>query len=404
MKILQINCVYGEGSTGKITRDIHEGLMVRGHESIVIYGRRGKSKEKHVYKVCSEAYAKANNLRSRFDGMMYGGCLMSTEAIKRKIKKERPDIVHLQCINGYFCNIFKLLNYLKKTGIPTVLTLHAEFMYTANCGHAGECNQWMEGCQKCPKLHQETKSVFFDRTGKSWKKMHQIYKDWNKLSVVCCSNWIYSRASKSGEIKNRNMCVINNGIDNKTLFYPRKDAKERVKMEYCIDPNKKIILFVAPEFSHLKGFDLLLKLAEVCEDTSFQFVVVGDDWKVDCSNLTVVGRVSDQIYLAELYSAADALVICSRNENYPTVCVEATSCGTPVVGFDVGGVKETIPQGMGDVVPLGDVHTLKERLIEVTDKELDDDTVYTARRYHSKERMIDEYVDLYKLLLDERLV
>ena len=39
MNILQINCVYGVGSTGNITRDLHQALLARGHRSAVLYGR-----------------------------------------------------------------------------------------------------------------------------------------------------------------------------------------------------------------------------------------------------------------------------------------------------------------------------------------------------------------------------
>ena len=35
MNILQINCVYGVGSTGNITRDLHQALLARGHRSAV---------------------------------------------------------------------------------------------------------------------------------------------------------------------------------------------------------------------------------------------------------------------------------------------------------------------------------------------------------------------------------
>ena len=40
MKVLQVNCVYDYGSTGKITKDLHEGLIKRGIDSVVLYGRR----------------------------------------------------------------------------------------------------------------------------------------------------------------------------------------------------------------------------------------------------------------------------------------------------------------------------------------------------------------------------
>ena len=39
MKVLQINSVYGVGSTGKITQALHTALLADGADSIVLYGR-----------------------------------------------------------------------------------------------------------------------------------------------------------------------------------------------------------------------------------------------------------------------------------------------------------------------------------------------------------------------------
>ena len=175
MKILQINCVYNKGSTGKIVADIHKQLIDKGYESIVCYGRGAKVKDAHVYKTCGELYSKFQNLVSRLTGLMYGGCYFSTRRLIKIIKKENPDIVHLHCLNGYFVNIYKLIDWLKKRKQKTVLTLHAEFMHTANCGYAFECDKWKTGCGNCPRLKKETKSILFDKTNKSWLKMKKSF-------------------------------------------------------------------------------------------------------------------------------------------------------------------------------------------------------------------------------------
>lgn len=155
MKVLQVNCVYKNGSTGKITYDIHRELQTRGIESVVCYGRGEKTDEPGIYKTCGEFYSKINNLFSRFTGVMYGGCFFSTNKLISVIEKERPDIVHLHCINGYFVNIYRLVKWLKKKKIKTVLTLHAEFMHTANCGYALDCDRWKNGCGNCPRLKKK---------------------------------------------------------------------------------------------------------------------------------------------------------------------------------------------------------------------------------------------------------
>ena len=62
MKVLQMNCVYGEGSTGRITKEIHNALLHDGINSAVLYGRGKNTSEKNVYRVCSNFYAKCNRL------------------------------------------------------------------------------------------------------------------------------------------------------------------------------------------------------------------------------------------------------------------------------------------------------------------------------------------------------
>ena len=401
VKVLQVNCVIKEGSTGKITYDIHQHLLHNREQSVVICGRRAPKDDANVYGVVSELRGKLNHLWAKISGVMYGGCLLSTEKIKRIIKKEKPDIVHLQCINGYFCNIFRLLVFLKKLGVPTVLTLHAEFMYTSNCSYAGDCEQWKNGCKKCAANKTACHSLFFDRTSYSWNRMHNIYKDWDNLHIIACSKWIADRAGQSGEMAHRDIRVIYNGIDNNTIFYPHPNARERIIEKYNLPKDKNIVVYVSPGLSARKGFDMFLDLVHKCQNDQLHFLVVGGEYDGDESNITVIGKVTDRDLLAQLYSASDAFVICSRNDNYPTVCLEANSCSTKVVGFDVGGVSETIYENMGTVVPFGDIDALREALLCVVKSKADDKTVENARVKHSKNRMVSEYMDLYQSLIEK---
>ena len=159
MKILQINNVYGEKSTGKITRELHEGLLRAGHESVVVYGRGKNTTDAGVIRLCPDWYGKMNSLLSRFTGIRHGGCLLSTYRLQRIILREKPDIVHLQCINGNFVNIFRIVRWLNQNKRKTVLTLHAEFMYTANCGHAFDCDQW----KVCSRVNISRRSIRLNR-------------------------------------------------------------------------------------------------------------------------------------------------------------------------------------------------------------------------------------------------
>ena len=54
------------------------------------------------------------------------------------------------------------------------------------------------------------------------------------------------------------------------------------------------------------------------------------------------GRLHDDVSLVTLYNAADVMVVPSRQENLSNAIMESLSCGTPVVGFDIGGNGDMI--------------------------------------------------------------
>lgn len=62
-------------------------------------------------------------------------------------------------------------------------------------------------------------------------------------------------------------------------------------------------------------------------------------------NVILVPPIKDKNELRKYYSLADLFCICSKQDNFPTTCIEAQCCGTRVCGFDVGGVKETEVEG-----------------------------------------------------------
>ena len=149
MNILQVNCVYGTGSTGNITRDLHRTFLALGHRSTVLYGRGPRAEEPSTCQVCSDRYGRAQGLAARIAGLPYGHCAWATRRLIGQIHRIRPDVVHLQCLNGHFCNLYHLLAFLKEAQIPTVLTLHAEFPYTGGCSHAGTCSGFLQRCTGC---------------------------------------------------------------------------------------------------------------------------------------------------------------------------------------------------------------------------------------------------------------
>ncbi len=405
MKILQVNCVYPYGSTGKITDEIHKELMNNNHFSSVAYSRGKKTSRDELLRICGSLGSKVNHAVSRFTGLAYGGCFLQTNKLLSFIKKDKPDIVHLQCINGYFVNIYKLVGFLKEHKIPTVITLHAEFMYTANCPLTLDCEKWKTGCGDCPRLFQAVESYFFDRTSCSFQLMKRAFEDFgDRLTVVGVSNWLSERAKMSPIMENANIITITNGI-NTGIFYPRNNPS--VKNELKILPNEKIVLWVTSGFTEEKGRSHFMDLADSINDRSYRFIVAGtgkpDDYN---GKIEFLGRISDQNKLAELYSSADVSVSCSKQESYPTVALESQCCGTPFVGFDVGGVSETIFDGMGQIVEYGNIQKLKEAVECWCENKnrISKEIVSACMEEFSSSAMTRKYIDLYKSIMENNYV
>ncbi len=402
MRILQINCVYGKGSTGNITRDIHRGLIKENIESYVLYGRGKSVPEENVFRTGSELSSKIRKVYSMVSGSLYGFSPLTNKRIEKRIDTLQPDIVHLQCINGYFLDIYRLFRFLKERGIPTVLTMHAEFMYTGGCGYSRDCNQWVEGCKKCPRLKVALGVIGIDRVKKNYDLMEQAFIGYDHLVLVGCSDWVSNRARLSKITKHCSITTIHNGIEVDQFFFERDT--ETVRKKYSIPDDKKVVITVVPSLlSEVKGGPFIIQLAK--ENPEYFFIVVGAEResKSGSDNLLVIPYTSSRDELAEFYSAADVFVQASKIDNYPTVCLEANCCGTPIVAFDVGGVKETIAPGMGEAVPYGDTAALMEKIAFWSEQKtrIPEEVKKQARYRDSKERMVSEYIQLYKKMVNE---
>jgi len=399
VKVLQVNCVYREGSTGKIVADIHRELKSRGIESVVCYGRGARCSETDVHKVCGEFYSHVNHFLANLTGIMYGGCFFSTNRLLSIIKKEKPDVVHLHCINGYFVNIYRLIRWLKRNRIRTVLTLHAEFMYTGNCGHANECNRWKVGCGSCPRWRKETKSYLFDRTAASWKRMKAAFEGFREtLLVTSVSPWLMDRAKQSPILGDKQHMVVMNGLDTE-IFQPC--PTEELRRRHGLT-DERIVFHATPSFSldpnHLKGGYYVNLLARKLKDQNVKVLVAGNCvGEVDVpDNVILLGRITDQRTLAEYYCAADVTVLTSKKETFSMVTAESLACGTPVVGFKAGGPEQIAIPEYSRFVEYGDVDGLAEeiyRLFQIRENKCT--MASSGKKKYAQDKMAEGYLYAY---------
>lgn len=395
MKILQINCVYGYGSTGLLTRALHRHLLSQSMGSLVCYGRGPETEETGVWKLCTEPYARANNLISQLRGLPYGGCFLSTGKLLRFLEQERPDVVHLHCINGHFLNVYRLVSRLKQRGIRIVVTLHGEFLYTGNCAHSVDCEKWRTGCGHCPRLRQATGSWLADRTAGSWRNMERAFRGiGDRLTVVSVSPWQRSRAEAAPILREGKHRTVLNGVGTNIFAYRPH-----------LSVSREWVIFHATAMfrddqDHLKGGWYVLELARRMERLPVRFVVAGKYRLRGAipANVTLLGEIRDRGRLAEQYSSADLTLLTSRRETFSMVCAESLCCGTPVVGFEAGGPESIALPEYSRFVPWGDLEQLQAAVMAELETPRKDRAAIArqAEEVYGMERMLRAYEAIYQ--------
>ena len=332
---------------------------------------------------------------------MYGGLSCSTRKLIKVIEREKPDIVHLHCINGYFVNIYKIVDYLKKKQIKTVLSLHAEFMHTANCGHAFECERWKTGCGHCTRFKQETKSLFIDGTHRSWQLMKDAFEDFgSNIIVSSVSVWLMNRAKQSPIMSDLEHCVVFNGLNTEIFRYRNfKDEYEKYKEGY-----KGIIFHATPFLSsdpnHLKGGYYVIELAKTMPN--YHFLIAGNyDNSINIpSNVTLLGRLADQETLAKFYSISDITILTSKKETFSMVTAESLCCGTPIAGFKAGAPETISIPEYSKWVEYGDIKSLRNAVLEILKMDINKDELSNlAKTLYDRKVMVENYINVYKRLL-----
>ncbi len=406
MKIIQVNVVADNGSTGKICQCVDHALTADGHQSLLCYGRKSAASAKRRCKFGREWEAAASKVANRLGRLMYASSPLGTRRLIAKIKAECPDVVHLHCINGYCVNIYKLLHYLAGNKIATVASHHAEFFYTGNCGHALDCRRFMqaEGCRECPARRDATGALWSDRSHAAWLRMREAFSrfDRDKLVFTAVSPWVMERSLLSPIVAGYDCHVVENGLDTAIFHTTDNRTEGRRLVPGCRD---KMVLHATASFSDsptaFKGGHTVLELARLMPDVTF--VIAASYSHVSGSmppNVYLHGRTKDQQELAALYNAADATLITSLRETFSMVVAESLCCGTPVVGFQAGGPESIAIQPYSAFIPRQDgVEGLRSALNVMLNRVFDHTEIsHRASAKFSTDTMAGKYIDIYRSL------
>ncbi|MCQ2204569.1 MAG: glycosyltransferase family 4 protein [Bacteroidales bacterium] len=357
MKIVHINKTDAGGGAAVAALRIHRSLLRSGIDSHILVQeqRRNEANEhtlgkgmvydsKNFYRFVKERLTilpqeRDSNMRYNFSIANTGQSIVDAKVV------QEADIIHLHWINQGFLSL-ENLKEIFELGKPIVWTLHDMWPFTGGCHYAGTCFEFNEHCGFCPFLKKKEKR---DMSFETYAKKREIYANGN-LTVVTCSRWLASMAKSSSLLKNTRVTTIPNPID--TKFYRPMD-REVCREELGLPQDKKLILFGAANILDVrKGFRYLEEALTIIQDNfpaisdRIELVVFGKlekGWTNRFSfKIHTMDFISDPMKLVKLYNAADTFILPSLQDNLPNTVVESLCCGTPVVGFGIGGIPEMI--------------------------------------------------------------
>ena len=333
----------------------------------------------------------------------YKGCynVLNTYLFLKKLDEIKPDLIHMHLLHDTFINLRMLFRYIKKKNIPVIWTFHDCWAFTGQCSYfdAVRCEKWKTGCHDCPQTKIYPKTYFVDNTKTMWNLKKEWFNDVENMTIVTPSVWLKKLVEESF-LKDYPVKVIYNGI-NLNIFKPTdSDFRKQHNIE-----DKKLILGIAYNWDERKGLDVFIELAKRLPQ-EYQIVLVGTNDEVDKilpSNIISIHKTYNQEELVKIYSTADLFVNPTRQDNFPTVNIEALSCGIPVLAYETGGCPEIINDSCGSIVKKDDIDSLESEIIRICEKKPFDKKacIERAKQYNMRDKF-KEYAQLIEETLNQR--
>jgi glycosyltransferase involved in cell wall biosynthesis len=289
---------------------------------------------------------------------------------------------------------------------PVVWRLADMAPFTGGCHYDGSCGRFAEQCGCCPQLGSEGEN---DLSHEIWRRKQRSLAgvEPGRLHIVALSRWMANQVRRSSLFARFPLTIIPNGVDIEELA-PRGRSFARNLLG--IPAAAKVVLFIAETITNRrKGLEYLVRaLSGITGIEDLFLLSVGRSGSETA--IAFPGRhldfVESTYMLSVIYSAADVFVVPSLEDNFPNTAVEAMACGTPVVGFDVGGLSDIVRPGRtGALAPQGETDLLKTAILEL----LKDDDGREQMAHNCRSVAVAEYalqtqtrryLDLYESLIE----
>lgn len=424
MKIVQINTFDIQGGAARAAYRLHKGLVQIGQDEKMLVLKKDSNdpnvisfnitenkdgniiEELRLYGAIQESYInkRRTNISNTIFSLPYCGYdLAGFESVKS------ADVINIHWIN-YFQSLDSIRKLLS-IGKPVVWTLHDQWAFTGGCHYSTDCNRYVNDCSNCPQLISDPFNVASSVLKDKLEMLNAV-----NLTIVTPSKWLGECARKSILFKNRRVEVIPYSLETDE-FVPAKKAEAKQKLD--ILPDTTTLLFGAAYGQEKrKGFEELFEAMKICiKNKEFSemlengklkilsFGHSGNDLDVFDFPVKRLGYISSDSEISNAYSAADIFILPSLEDNLPNTLLESMSCGTAVIGFDVGGIPDVLINDVtGKLVPAKNIEKMAEAILDlVFDAEKREALSENCRKLISDKFALEvqakNYVNLYSELL-----
>lgn len=400
-KLLIIGSSLNCGAPGKISEQIGQLAQKQGWIVYQAHGlRHSNPSSLNTIPMVTSIDEKVHALFSFLFDKQGLGPKNKTEKLIDWIEVNKPDIIHLHNIHGYFLNYEVLFKYLQKTEIPIVWTLHDFWPITGHCtyfDHIG-CERWKTCCRKCPQKGAYPKTILFSRANKNFLLKKSCFTSIKRMEIISVSKWEESLLQESFLAKYP-IRTIYNGVDTNIFKYRKSLKRESLGLI-----GKKVLLGVASPWSERKGFSDYLKLRSKL-DNNYSIIMIGlskEDIRKLPEGIIGIEKIADQIELAEYYSMADIVLNLSSQETFGMTTIEAMACGIPIIVYNKTASPELITKETGKIVCFGDIEGLVTAIEEIINKGVRIYRKSCRQRVldiFDKDKCFEKYIQLYNSLI-----
>lgn len=397
MNILHINSQDSGGAFQAAYR-LHEGLIEQDINSnfLVLYKNKDQNQVHQFLKNRNTPVKQLNQaIKYRLLSLKHNNALKDKPQAQFSFAKtafriqnhpliKQADIINLHWVS----NFLDYYSFFSKINKPVIWTLH-------------DMNPFSGG------FHYKMYEVpaYAQLNQKILQKKKQSLEKAQDLQIVAPSKWLFNLSKQSDLLKKFPHHHIPYGL-NTEIFKPISKNQARNLLGLPLDA--KIVLFVAESLNdQRKGVAYLLEALKHLEDFQLYLTLLGsgktNEWH---HSHKLMGFVEDPVQMANIYAAADVFVIPSQEDNLPNTVLESLACGTPVVGFDIGGIPDMIKPGINGFItkPFDTLELAQNIKTILSDDDLAQKMRQNARKnatqFFNLSLQAKQYIDLYRRALN----